>query len=144
VARTVLRYARSKAKRAVLLSIQGDVALGWEAVGEDLTPDVARMIAFPLTVPSAFRLVRESRSHYIGPLGKETGNVRFLKLAGKKWPASAVLLPVLFRGRVVYILYVDNGHKQHVDADVGELLILSQNISRSMEEMVAKKQRVRT
>ncbi len=140
VARTVLRYARSRASRAVLLSVQGDVALGWDAIGEDLTLDIARRIAFPLGVPSAFRLVRESRSHYIGPLGKDSGNVRFLKLAGKKWPASAVLLPVLFRGRVVYILYVDNGHKKHVDADVGELMILSQNITRSMEQMVDKRQ----
>lgn len=140
VARAVLRYARSKAARAVLLSIQGDVALGWDAVGEDLDPAVARTIVFPLTSPSAFRLVRESRSHYIGPLGKDAANVRFLKLAGKKWPSSAVLLPVLFRGRVVYILYVDNGHKQQVNPEVGELLILSQNISRSMEQMVAKRQ----
>jgi hypothetical protein len=30
-----------------------------------------------------------------------------------------------------------------VDADVGELLILSQNISRSMEQMVARKQSTR-
>ena len=104
---------------------------------------MARRIAFPLSVPSAFQLVRTSRSHYIGPLGKESGNVRFLKLAGKKWPASAVLLPVLFRGKVVYILYVDNGHKQHVDADVGELLILSQNITRSMEQMVSQRQTTR-
>jgi hypothetical protein len=140
VARTVLRYARSKAARAVLLSIQGDVALGWDGVGDNITQDTARLIAFPLTVPSAFRLVRESRSHYIGPLGKDSGNVRFLKLAGKQWPSSCVMLPVLFRGKVVYILYVDNGHKQHVNADVGELLILSQNIQRSMEQMVAKRQ----
>jgi hypothetical protein len=143
VAHTVLRYARSKAARAVLLSIQGDVALGWDAMGEDLSTDVAKRIAFPLTVPSAFRLVRESRSHYIGPLGKEAGNVRFLKLAGKKWPSSAVLLPVLFRSKVVYILYVDNGHKQHVNADVGELMILSQKITRSMEQMVAQRQSAR-
>lgn len=140
VARAVLRYARSKAARAVLLNVQGDVALGWDAVGEDLTPEVARTIALPIGTPSVFKLVRESRSHYIGPIGKEAGNVRFLKLAGKKWPASAAIMPILFRGKVVYILYVDNGHKQQVDPDVGELLILSQNITRSMEQMVAKKQ----
>ncbi len=139
VARAVLRYARSQAARVVLLNVQGDVALGWDAVGDGLSPEIARRIAFPLTVPSAFRLVRESRSHYIGPLGREAGNVRFLKLAGKKWPASAVLLPVLFRGRVVYILYVDNGHRQQVNPDVGELLILSQNISRSMEQLVERR-----
>jgi hypothetical protein len=141
VARAVLRYARSKAARAILLQVQGDVALGWDALGEDLSPEVARAIAFPLTAPGAFNLVRQTRSHYIGPLGKESGNVRFLKLAGKKWPASAVLLPVLFRGKPVYILYVDNGHKQQVDPDVGELLILSQNITRSMEQLVASRQR---
>lgn len=143
VARSVLRYARSNAARAILVQVQGDVALGWDAIGEDLTPDLAKRIAFPLTAPGAFRLVRESRSHYIGPLGKEAGNVRFLKLAGKKWPGSAVLLPILFRGKVVYILYVDNGHKQQVNPDVGELLILSQNITRSMEQMVAKRQAAR-
>lgn len=139
VARAVLRYARSRAARAVLLSVQGNVALGWDAVGEDLSASVARRIAVSLSSPSAFRLVRESRSHYLGPLGKESGNVRFLKLAGKKWPSSALLLPVLFSGRVVYILYVDNGHRQYLNTDLGELLILSQSISRSMESLVSRR-----
>ncbi len=143
VARAVLRYARSKAARAVLLSIQRDFALGWDALGEGLSPEQARRIALPLTAPSAFRLVRESRSHYIGPLAKEPGNVHFLKGLGKQWPASAVLLPVLFRGNVVYILYVDNGHRRQVNPDIGELLILSQNITRSMEQLVAKRRAAR-
>jgi hypothetical protein len=140
VARSVLRYARSQAARAMLLSVQGDVALGWDAAGENLDQEVARAVALPLTVPSAFRLVRASRSHYLGPLAKETGNIRFLKDAGKQWPASAVLLPILFRGRVVYILYVDNGHKKFANANVGELMLLSQHITRSVEEMIARRQ----
>ncbi len=140
VARSVLRYARSQAARAMLLSVQGDVALGWDAAGDQLDKDVARTVALPLTVPSAFRLVRASRSHYLGPLAKESGNIRFLKDAGKQWPASAALLPILFRGRVVYILYVDNGHKKFANANVGELMLLSQHITRSVEEMIARRQ----
>lgn len=139
VARAVLRYARSVSNRAVLLNVQGDVATGWDAVGEGLDPLSARRIVVPLETPSVFRLVRDSRSHYIGPLGKDAGNVTFLKLAGKKWPASASLMPILFHGRVVYILYTDNGHKQLANPDVGELLVLAQNISRSMEQMVARR-----
>lgn len=139
VARAVLRYARSKAARALLLNVQGDVLTGWAGVADDLDADAVRRIAVPLGSPSVFRLVRESRSHFIGPLGKDPGNVRFLKLAGKKWPASAALMPILFRGKVVYILYTDNGHKQQVNPEVGELLVLAQNITRSMEQLVARK-----
>lgn len=139
VARAVLRYARSKAARALLLNVQGDVLTGWAGVADDLDADAVRRIAVPLGSPSVFRLVRESRSHFIGPLGKDPGNVRFLKAAGKKWPATAALMPILFRGKVVYILYTDNGHKQQVNPEVGELLVLAQNITRSMEQLVARK-----
>lgn len=139
VARAVLRYARSKAKRTFLLTLQGDLLTGWHGMGDDVEENVAQQIVVPLEQPSVFRLVKESRSHYIGPLGKDSGNVQFLKHAGKKWPTTAAIMPILFAGRVIYILYTDNGHRQQVDPDVGELLVLAQNITRSVEQMVARK-----
>lgn len=139
VARAVLRYARSKAKRTFLLTLQGNFLTGWHAMGDEVEDDVAQKIVVPLDEPSIFRLVRESRSHYIGPVGKDAGNVQFLKLAGKKWPATAAVMPILFGGRVIYLLYTDNGHRQQVNPDVGELLVLAQNITRSVEQMVARK-----
>jgi hypothetical protein len=50
-------------------------------------------------------------------------------------PLSVCVLPVLVRGRVVNLFYGDNGHKAHCPNDIGELLILSQRVSRAYEDL---------
>ena len=135
IAHIVLRAARSKAKRALLLQVQGEVALGWDALGEGIE-QAAQIIAIPLSAPSAFQLVVETRSHFLGPLQKTPLNVRFLAQLGKKVPLSSMIVPILCRGRVSHLLYVDNGHKQQAPTDVGEMLILSQRIGRTVEKLV--------
>ncbi len=138
VAQTLLRYARSRASRAVVLHVQGDLALGWDALGEGLSTSAARKIAVSLSVPSAFQIVRDTRTHYFGPMPLDRGNVRFLKAAGNKWPESAALLPIQYAGRVVYIVYADNGHKEHVGADVREWTLLLQSVTRRFEQLMTK------
>jgi len=51
-------------------------------------------------------------------------------------PVTAVMLPLLVRGRVVHVLYVDNGPDQVTPPDIGELLILAQSVTRSYEAMI--------
>ena len=84
-------------------------------------------------------MVVRSRSHYMGPLQKTPGNIRFLAILGKKVPFSALIFPILHRGRVSHMLYLDNGHKQQAPTDVGEMLILSQRIGQTVEQLVQKK-----
>jgi len=48
---------------------------------------------------------------------------------------------VLHRGRVSYMLYLDNGHRQQAPTDVGEMLILSQRISQTVEALVDRKRK---
>ena len=90
-------------------------------------------------VPSVFQLVVESRAHFLGRLTKTEVNIRFLKVLGKKVPLSAFLLPVLARGRVVNVLYADNGHKSHCTVNIGELLILAQKIAGCYESLFKMK-----
>jgi hypothetical protein len=139
IARLVLRYARSLFKRAMLLTIHRGVALGWDALGEDVDRWSFRSVMIPLQEPSVFQLVVNSRAHFLGGLTKTAVNIEFLRAMGKKVPRSAFLLPVLVRGRVVNILYADNGHKAHSSSNIGELLILAQRISRCYESLFAKK-----
>jgi hypothetical protein len=135
IAHIVLRAARSKAKRALLMQVQGEVALGWDALGEGIE-QAAQIVAIPLAAPSAFQLVVKTRSHFLGPLQKTPVNVRFLAQLGRKVPLSSMIVPILYRGRVSHLLYVDNGHKQQAPTDVGEMLILSQRISQTVEKLV--------
>jgi hypothetical protein len=141
IAHIVLRAARNKAARALLLQVQGGVALGWDGIGEGMENGAARAVAVPLALESAFSLVVRTRSHYMGPLQKTPLNIRFLATLGKKVPLSSLLFPILHKGRVSHMLYLDNGHKQQAPTDVGEMLILSQRISQTVEALVERKRK---
>lgn len=139
IARAVLRFARSSFKRCMLFSIHRGVALGWDAIGEDVDRWAFRSIMIPLEPPSIFQLVATARAHYLGGIQKTRTNIEFLRATGKQVPLSAFLLPVLVRGRVVNILYCDNGHKIHCHGEISDLLILAQRITRSYESLFEKK-----
>jgi hypothetical protein len=141
VATTVLRYARGKWKRCLLLSVQGPIVTGWRGMGQGVREASVRRIGISLRGPSTFRLVRDTRSHYVGPVRREAGSGLFYKLLGGGYPTTAVILPLLVRGKLVHLLYVDNGAGEVTTPDVGELLILSQGVGRSYEAMIRARQR---
>ena len=137
IARIVLRFAAGKFSRALLLSIKADFAIGWHGAGRGLAKQVAPTVAVPLKNPSAFKLVRDSRSHFLGPLRRDFATTTFMRSLGGDESRTAVLMPILAAGRVVNILYGDNGPGQFASPDVGELLILAQRVGRSYEQMIA-------
>jgi hypothetical protein len=139
VARTVLRFALGKWKRNLLLSVQGSLVTGWHGMGPGVREAAVRRIGVALREQSTFRLVRDTRSHYVGPVKRDAAMGVFYKLLGGGFPTTAVILPLLVRGKVVHLLYVDNGPDQLTAPDVGELLILSQSVGRSYEAMMRRR-----
>ncbi|WNG36127.1 general secretion pathway protein GspE [Archangium violaceum] len=142
VATTVLRYALGKWKRSLLLSVQGNIVTGWRGMGQGVREAAVKRIGIGLAAPSTFRLVRDTRSHYVGPVRKDAASGFFYKLLGGDYPTTAVILPLLVRGKLVHLLYVDNGPGQLTPPDVGELLILSQSVGRSYEAMIRRRKSV--
>jgi hypothetical protein len=140
IARTVLRYARSKFKRAVLLTVQRGGAHGWAGLGgEKLSPEAVRRIHLSLALPGILDTVVRTQAHFLGPIPKTESNIRLLKALGGGVPGNALLLPILAMGRVVNLFYVDNGKGGTVDSgDVGELLILATRIAKSYDTLLAR------
>jgi hypothetical protein len=139
IARTVLRYARSKFRRAVLLTVHRGVAQGWAGLGENLTRETVPRMRLPLGAPGIVDTVVSTRAHYLGPIPKTEANVRLLKLLGGGVPGNAFLVPILALGRVVNVFYADAGRGAMVDASgVGELLILATRIAQSYDALVAR------
>jgi Type II secretion system (T2SS), protein E, N-terminal domain len=142
VATTVLRYAVGKWRRCLLLSVQGSLVTGWHGMGRGVRDAAIRRIGVALREQNTFRLVRDTRSHYIGPVRRDTAMNVFYRLLGADkrpeppFPKTAVILPLLVRGKVVHLLYLDNGPEQLTTPDVGELLILAQSVGRSYEAMI--------
>ncbi|HSN91742.1 MAG TPA: hypothetical protein VLS93_10980 [Anaeromyxobacteraceae bacterium] len=139
IARTVLRYARSKFRRALLLTVNRGAAQGWAGLGEKLTPDAVRRVRLRLGAPGIVETVVSTRAHFLGPIPKTEANVRLLKQLGGGVPGNAFLVPILARGRVVNVFYADNGRGAMVDAgDLGELLILATRIAQGYETLLGR------
>ncbi|HEY7726209.1 MAG TPA: hypothetical protein VH880_12795, partial [Anaeromyxobacteraceae bacterium] len=139
IARIVLRCARSRFRRAVLLTVRGPVASGWEGLGDGLTPQVVAKVLVPADQPGVVQMVVANKAHFLGPLQKTPANVRFLRALGGGAPRNSFAMPILARGQVVNVLYADNGRGQLVDgAAVGELLILATKIAQSYDVLLAR------
>jgi hypothetical protein len=139
IARTVLRHARSRFRRALLLTIRHGEAHGWAGLGGGLTPAMVHAIRLPLATPGAVATVVSTRAPFVGPLPKTWSNIRLLKGLGGGVPSSALLVPVVALGRVVNVLYADNGRGQQVEAgDVGDLLILATRIAQSYDALARR------
>jgi len=145
VATTVLRYAVGKWRRCLLLSVQGSLVTGWHGMGRGVRDAAVRRIGVALREGNTFRLVRDTRSHYVGPVRRDTAMNVFYRLLGADkrpeppFPKTSVILPLLVRGKVVHLLYLDNGPEQLTTPDVGELLILAQSVGRSYEAMIRRR-----
>lgn len=139
IAKTVLRYARSRFQRAVLLTVHRGAAHGWAGLGERLGPEAVRRIHLGLGQPGILDTVVRAQAHFLGPLPKTESNIRLLKALGGGVPGNALLLPILAMGRVVNLLYVDDGRGATVDAGgVGELLILATRIAKSYDALLGR------
>jgi hypothetical protein len=135
----VLRYARSRFRRAVLLTVNRGIAQGWSGLGEGLTAERVSKIRLALGAPGIVDTVARTQAHFLGPLTKTEANIRLLKQLGGGVPQNALLVPILALGRVVNLFYADDGRGGTVDAGgVGELLILATRISHSYDALVAR------
>jgi hypothetical protein len=138
IARVVLGFASATFKRTVLFMVRPDMVMGWDAHGKGLSRESVEHLMVPLSAPSVFKLVCESRSHFLGAIPKSPVNTRFVKLLGGDEPRSAFIIPIVFKGKVVNILYGDNGPATSATFDIGELLILAMKVPQSFEDLVAR------
>lgn len=137
IAHVVMRYAAGAYKRAVLFALHGDTATGWEGVGRGLEGDVAHKLGVSLR-EGAFRQVWESGKHVIGAIPETASVGAFFKLIGGA-PQTAVLVPILVRGKVANLLYADAGPGRPTNPDATELEVLAGKVGHAYEAILAKR-----
>ncbi len=140
IAANVLRFAISKFRRALILSVQGDLLMGWHGAGQGVHEKAVRRIGVSLRENGSFKLVKDAKSHYVGPMKGGPGTAMFYKLLKGGVPKSVVMMPLLVRSKLVHIVYVDQGSNQMTPPDIGELLILAQGVGRAYDAMIRKRQ----
>ncbi|MHB8844687.1 MAG: DUF4388 domain-containing protein [Nitrospirota bacterium] len=108
-----LRYASEVVNRAILFMVKKDEVRGLGQFGIELasgvSPDkVVRNIRIPLSEPSLFLQVIETRRTYLGPLEDNEQNRYFMNEVGGSRPDSVFAIPLVVDGKVALIVYGDN------------------------------------
>jgi hypothetical protein len=137
---TLLRAARSRARYAGLLTVQGGVAIGRVALAE-VGIDTAAIanVLIPLDVVSPFRSVVNNQQPHIGALGSGDASIDAMVLRlGGSVPPSALILPIVLRDRVVAIVVAHRVHSDLKLVDVAELLPLGAAAADSLGRLIVK------
>lgn len=139
LSRVVLSFAHSYFKRSALFITRFEKVVGWYGMGDGIDANMVKSVMLPLDEPSIFKTVFDSQAFFLGAIPETKYNNLFLKAIGDEKPQSAFLIPILFKGQVVNILYGDNGEGQPAPFDISELLILAPKVPQAFEQLIMKK-----
>lgn len=126
-------------RRVIFFIVREPWVLGWNGLGEGLDRSLLARLRIPLGEASVFRTVARDKTHFLGRLGPEPQNQAFLRALGKNPATNAALVPILVRGRVVNLVYGDNGVSGNVRPDLGELLVALQKVPRAYLRIIRQR-----
>jgi len=141
LAKAVLGFAKGFFKRSVLFTVRDQQVFGWFGTGQGIKNKQVQQLLIQLTEPSVFKTVIDASCHYLGPMLAHPVNQQFLEAMGGATPNSVFLIPIIWQQKVVYVLYGDNGDKQNVTFDIGELLILAQKLPLAIQRLIEEKKK---
>jgi hypothetical protein len=137
---TLLRAARSRARWAGLLTVQGGAAIGRVALAEPgIDTTAVHTVLIPLDSVSPFRTVVGNHQSHIGPLvsGDPSIDSMVLRMGGTM-PPSALILPIVLRDRVVALVVAHRVNSDLKLVDVTELLPMATAASDAIGRLIVK------
>jgi hypothetical protein len=105
----LLEFTRPFLSRRLLLTIRGDMIVGWRGEGPGVEPAAVRAIAIPRSEPSVFLGLLQGAAFWLGPLPPMVRNQDLRIALGEPSPQSCLVLPVKVRGKIVAFVYGDRG-----------------------------------
>lgn len=135
----LLALCRHYFRRVVFFIVREPWVLGWSGAGEGMDKTLAASLRIPLDQPSVFQVVARDKTVFVGRFGPEEESQRFLRLISKRPASSAALFPIVVKGRVVNLVYGDNGASGNSRADLGGLMILLQKVPRAYLRIIRKR-----
>jgi hypothetical protein len=139
VVEALMALCRHFFRRVLFFIVREPWVLGWTGAGEGVDRELAQRLRFPLDEASVFQTVSRDKTMFIGRLGPEEQNQRFVKALGKQPTTNAAVFPILVKGRAVNLVYADNGAAGNVKPSLGELLVLLQRVPRAYLRIIRRR-----
>jgi len=130
-----LRLARAHARAAALFLVRGGVVVSYRGDGNPI-PEPLPPIELPILTESLFTQPAAALTPFRGEPPDTGIDGRLLRSLGRDGVLEVLVLPIMIRGRVVNLLYADNGPDPFGETSVAALKELCQCISRGYERLI--------
>lgn len=137
IASCVVNYLGQEYERAAFFLLRGNTAQGWRGVMRRKAVPHFETVEFPLEAGSVLKIVADGKSSYLGPVPPTPVNSPMLEALGGGGGRPACLVPLLMLGKVVAVLFVDDGRKGMNEA-LPELQQLMAKASMAFEILILR------
>ncbi len=139
----ILRYASEVVNRAILFMVKKDEVRGLGQFGMELkgrsADQVVRNIKIPLSKPSLFRSVIETRRSYVGHLEQSESNSYLAAELGGAMPDMVLAIPLIVDDKVALIVYGDNLPERKPIHGIDTLEIFMNQAGMALEKALLEK-----
>jgi hypothetical protein len=135
IAQAIVTAAKADLARAALFMVKGSSVTCWKVSGD---AEAAGEVSFTLDAPGIFKDVVEDGRFYKGPVLDVPQNRTLLDMLGGEAPLEAIAFPLIIKGKVVGVLYGDDGEGSMLRTDIRRLGSLMSKASMSLEILILK------
>jgi hypothetical protein len=139
----ILRYASEVVNRAILFMVKKDEVRGLGQFGIELkgrsADQVVRNIKIPLSKPSLFLTVIETRRSYVGRLDANECNTYLVTELGGAMPEAVLAIPLLVDDKIALVVYGDNLPERKTIQGIDTLEIFMNQAGMALEKALLEK-----
>ncbi len=132
-------FAKQFFEYTAIFVVREDLAEGMDAAGPGASRERIRGVGVPLEMPSVLSTARDQRTHILSIPTNEGIDAFLRQDLQRPMNARVLTAPMMVRGRVVALLYGDDGN---VDVDlnlVGEVLALTPLVGTALEKLILQR-----
>jgi MshEN domain len=131
-------FCSSRFSRAALFVVMQEKVIGWGGTGGGIDPGRIRATVVPFSVPSMFSYFRMGSDFYFGPVPDLPANQQFYRDLAVNAPDRVLLIPVQIKGRLIALLYGDNGTVRREEPDIALFRRVAQKASLALEILILR------
>ncbi len=137
IVRATLLYAIRDLEHASVFINHEDHLEGWLGYGPG--GEQVPQLRVDLGQESAFRVVLDTRAHYLGPLPDDASHGAFLDALGRPHPRAVLIVPIRIKNRTVALLYGENGADPIAPRIAADLMLFTTHVQMALSELLVRR-----
>ncbi len=131
----LLTSVNTLAPRVLLTVLKGETLVGWSGKGLPLSETDVRRLSIPLNRNTSLKHSVDTAEFFWGDAASHPDNPQVFRMIGDAHPKEILVTPLVLKGKVMAILYCDDGGKEGALSKVDNIKILSWATSNTLDAL---------